>query len=410
MKNTISVLLSLKEKLFLLAVLALPIHKTLNHWFFGGFLLVSFSLLFIEKRIYKLVKSYGLLFALIASFFFIKVFGVFTALNQDYWLKEVVRSLPFLLYPIAIVSFKHDNFVFKHFEKRVFYALVIGCLITAMICWGNVFLVLELNDKPANTFFGWKRSGIFLTRILDIHPPYLGLMIVASILFLLKELFYDNLTKQKTWLNVTITIILFVFLLNLTARNAIIFLVSFCILFLAYKKYWKLLLIPLVSIFLFNILILNHPSEFYRIKMHEMLGLTDSKKVDGRFERLTYSYNVFKSNKVFGVGLGNDNELRIKEYTRNNDIIAATKRLNSHNQFFEYLVAFGVVGGLLFLFFILFFARFFYINNLYIYLILFCNIIIATLTESIFERVLGIQYVTLICSLGILAKISFEKK
>ena len=42
-------------------------------------------------------------------------------------------------------------------------------------------------------------------------------------------------------------------------------------------------------------------------------------------------------------------------------------------------------------------------NKQYFYLILLGNILIATLTESIFERVLGIQYYAILISVSVLA-------
>ena len=338
-----------KEYGFLLGILTLPVYQTINHWFFGLFMATSILLLFFDREAFSLLKKYKYLVLLISSFFFLKVFGLLNASPFKYGQKEMVRALPFLLYSIGILTFSFSKDEFRNFERKLFYALTIGCVITAVICWTNIILTLKPDDIPANQLFGWKKSGIYLTRILELHPPYLGMLIVASLLFLSKEMMFNkSVTKTNKYLIVFVCVFLFVFLFNITARNAMIFLVLSSIAFLIYTKRWKMLIIPVLAVIIANIIIINHPSKYYRIKMYDMLGLTKSDNVDGRFKRLSYSFQVFKSSPIYGVGSGNDNKLRIEEYSKNGDVVAAKRGLNAHNQFFEYLVAFGLIGGLLF--------------------------------------------------------------
>jgi O-antigen ligase len=287
----------------------------------------------------------------------------------------------------------------------VFYALIFGCLITALICWGNVILSLKLDDIPANQLFGWKKSGSYLTGILDLHPPYLGLLLVASILFLLKQMYYSpKKNVSLNYIKLLIVIILLIFLFNITARNALFYLCFIVFGFLIYNKKWKLLLAPTILFLIFNLIIINHPSKYYRLKMYDMLGITNKTELkDKRLDRLEASYNAFKLNPIFGEGAGHDNEVRMEEYKKLNFIEAYKGRHNSHNQFFEYLVSDGIFGASLFLLVISFWLYFLFKNQEYFYLLLVCNIIFASLTESVFERVLGVQYFSLIIGLALLS-------
>jgi O-antigen ligase len=398
-------LVKIQRILFLLAIFFLPIFQTINHWFFGAFMAISGFILITQKKQRELVSSNKFFLLAISILFLIKVISMFHAFTFNYGLKEVTRALPFILYPVAILSLKQDSFQFKDFEKNVFYALILGCLITALICWGNVIFSLKPDDIPANQIFGWKKSGSYLTGILDLHPPYLGLLLVASILFLLNQLYYSpkkNLTFN--YIKLLFVIILIVFLFNITARNAFFYLCFTVFGFLIYNKKWKLLLAPTILFLFFNLIIINHPSKYYRLKMYDMLGITNKTELkDKRFNRLEASYNAFKLNPVFGVGAGYDHEVRMEEYKRLNFIEAYKGRHNSHNQFFEYLVSDGIFGATLFLFVICFWVCFLFKNHEYFYLLLVCNIIFASLTESVFERVLGVQYFSLIIGLALLA-------
>ncbi|MDC9724099.1 MAG: O-antigen ligase family protein [Urechidicola sp.] len=405
-------LANIKERLFLLGVFSLPIYQTINHWFFASFMVVSFILFFLDKKTFASLKSFKFLILAVGSFFILKIFGLYNAIDFKHGIKELTRTLTFLLYPIFILSFKTQIKDFSKFENKVFYALVYGSVVTAIICWTNVIVSLKPDDIAANTFFGWKKSGSYLTQILNLHPPYLGLLLVASIVFLFKEVFYTiQITNKKKYLNVSIAIFLLIFLFNITARNSLFFLVLLSFVFLIYTKRWKLLLVPVLSLIISIIVIVNHPSQYYRIKMYDMLGMSKNDEFkDKRFSRLAASWNVFKTNPIIGVGAGNVQKLRNEQYQLKNDTIALKKSLNAHNQLFEYLAKHGLIGGGIFIGVNLFFLGYLLRNKQYFYIILLSNVLIATLTESIFFRVLGIQFYAILISMGILAASAFQEK
>ena len=399
-----------REYLFLLGVLTLPIYQTLNHWFFGAFILLTFLSFFSVNHLKTDLKLIGKYFLVCgAVFFLLRLITLLYTPDIKIGLKVLTRALPFLLYPIAIISLKSQkNFDYIKFEKTMFWALTIGCLITAVICWGNVIINLESNPIPENKLFGWKKSGSFLTSILDLHPPYLGMLICGSIMFMFKEVFYNKsfgLFKQA--IIYFLILFLLVFLFNITSRNTLFFILITALIFFIYKKQWKFIASILILLLISILVIVNHPSQYYRLKMYHMLGLSEKKEhEDKRFKRLEASYNVFKTNPILGVGLGKDMEMKVIEYKRMNDNIAIKKELNSHNQFFEYLAAYGIVGGFLFILAILSFIYFLIKNKYYFYLLLFLNIVFATITESIFERALGIQYYSLLISMALLKRVS----
>ena len=395
-----------RESLFLTAIFFLPIYQKINHWFFGGFLVVSFLIFFLDKNSRPASKKTIFLLTAIALFFLIQVFGLFHTSDLSYAIKKATRALPFLLYPLAIISFK-GSINFKLFERRTFYALTFGCLTAAFICWTNISLSTNDRGLPENTFFGWKKSGIYLTQILDQHPPYLGLLIIAAILFIFKELMDNSKIKSKSkYLHIIFAVILLLFLFNITARNALFFLMFIVFVYLIYKRMWKLLMVQLLIGLIATFIVIKHPSQYYRLKLYYMLGLSDKPIEDQRFSRLTASYEVFKMSPIIGVGPGNDIDLKVKQYALMNDDIAVDNRFNSHNQLFEYLAAYGLIGGFIFIGVNGLLIVFLFKEKQYYYLILLLGFLVSTVTESTFERVLGIQYYCIIVSLGILATIS----
>lgn len=404
-------MLKFVEITFILGVLFLPIYQTINHWFFGASIISSVIVIILSKN-FSLIKRYLRIFLLSSIILFlIRLITLLYTPDLNLAIKELQRALPFLLYPIIILFIStKPNFKFKDFEKKAFWALTIGCLITLVICWGNVILNMEENPIPANKLFGWKKSGANLTRILDLHPPYLGLLISGSILFLLKQFFYGNHNKSFKVLLLFLNLILIVFLFNITARNTLLFLLLVSIGFFIYAKHWKFLFGTALLCAIAAIVVVNHPSEYYRLKMYHMLGVSDNTEVkDKRFERLKASIEVFNSSPLLGVGLGKDIEMKVAYYEKIKDEIAVKKRFNSHNQFFEYMAAYGLLGGLTFLLVVAVSIKNVFLHKRYFYLLLILNIFIASLTESVFERALGIQYYSLIISLSFMSFNSLNK-
>ncbi len=394
-----------KEILFLLGVFFLPINQIINHWFFGLFIAISLIKIgFYPKQIFKKSLLKPLLF-ISGLFFLIRLISIFHTSDFDLSIKEVTRALPFILYPLAITSIGvNKGFEYSNFYRKVFYTLTFGCITSAVICWGNILMNLEKNAPPMNQLFGWKKSGSYLTEIIDIHPPYLGMLIVSVIIFIGSEFFQNKvLILRDKILLITLVLFLGLFLFNLTARNALFFIGLVALIFFIKEKQHKSLIALLIVAVLAVVVIIKHPSEYYRLKMYHMLGLSKKEDVeDLRFKRLKASYEVFKTAPIIGVGIRTDREMKIEQYKLMDDNIAVKKELNSHNQFFEYLATYGIIGASIFLFVICYGLWFLYKNQYLFYLIIYLNIIVASITESIFQRVLGIQYYSLIAGLVLL--------
>jgi hypothetical protein len=108
-------LVKIQQIMFLMAVFFLPIYQKFNHWSFGVFMVISGIILITQKKQRQLVSSNKFFLLVVSILFLIKVLGMFHALTLNYGLKEVSRALPFILYPVAILSLKQNGFQFKDF-------------------------------------------------------------------------------------------------------------------------------------------------------------------------------------------------------------------------------------------------------------------------------------------------------
>ena len=119
---------------------------------------------------------------------------------------------------------------------------------------------------------------------------------------------------------------------------------------------------------------------------------TKFSKKDDRFDRLSASYEIFKKSPIYGYGTASEDSFRLEIFKRNNDLNALEKEYNAHNQFFEYLSTYGIIGGVVYLsFFSLLLIKSIKLKSGFlIFLVL--GLFLACITESIFERSQGVVY------------------
>ncbi|TYC15658.1 O-antigen ligase family protein [Bizionia gelidisalsuginis] len=389
------------EELFLRFLLigfssTLPLIEHVNTWFIIA--IAIFSIFIAAKYKLKFFSKSNIVLLLISSgLFLIKLVGISYASDLDKGINETVRALPLLALPF---SFLVLSVIYRgKVAFLVFNSLVMGCLIAVTICWYNAITAVLMNNEPISNLLGWKRSNEYLTRIIDIHPPYLGFLLLTSILFLFKEYVYRKTNKRIKYLAIFLISLFTVFTFHLVARNTIITLFIFFAGFLLYSRNWKYLILPLLFVVPFSGFVLNQESDYLKRKYFKMLNLNNDEIGDKRISRLDASWEVFLNNPIVGPGIGNDDLLRQEQYKIHGYKLAYEKKLNAHNQFFEYLSTFGVLGLIIFLFVLYFFIKTSLENKNYFMLALLMLFLMACMTESVLERELGIKYFSLILGL-----------
>lgn len=376
--------------------ITLPLSENVNTWFLIGTGLLCLFLA-VKYKLITFLQSNFILLLIPSSLFLLKLFGIGYSISMDLGIKEATRAISFLVLPFSFLVLS------KLYKVKatvlVFKALVLGCLIAIIICWYNAITAVIMNNEPISNLLGWKRSNEYLTRIIDIHPPYLGFLLLTSILFLFKHYVYKKTNRLKKYLVVFVITLFIVFIFHLVARNTILTLILFFIGFLVYSKNWKYLLASLLFLVPFSFFVLNQESDYLKRKYYKMLNLNNDEIGDKRLHRLDASWEVFLNNPIIGPGIGNDDVLRQEQYKIRGYELAYQKKLNAHNQYFEYLSTFGLVGFCTFLFVLLFFIKLSLRNENYFLLALLFVFSMACITESVLERELGIKYFSLILGL-----------
>ncbi|MCL6266673.1 O-antigen ligase family protein [Flagellimonas myxillae] len=321
------------------------------------------------------------------AFFVLAVIASFHSLDWEniYYLET---QLSLLLVPIALIS--EDDFDAGK-RRKVFMALVFGCLTTLAICYANlIWEILSKGESWAN-WFTWSNMGHDFTPVADTHPTYLGLFIVTSILFLIQD---ELLSKKWKYF----FLIVFVFGLFQLASDMVVLLLLLFFVYLAISKvsiYKQQIMVLVSGIGICALLFWTMGDKYMNNRMFSVDSILDEKRI----ERWEVSYEIFKENPFIGVGFAEIDSVRRQKYIDGNYSLAEANDLNAHNQFLEYLSINGAIGGFAYVLSLgLLFLLSVYRKD-YLFTFIFFAFILANLTESTLVRIKGIEYFAIFSSL-----------
>jgi O-antigen ligase len=376
----------LKNIALYLVLFSLPMYMRLNNIALGFF----FAFFILEGQ-YKnkwinLKKYYSYAIPLFALFLLAFIAAV-NHPNQSIF-KYLEKYWSYLIIPIAIISSSDYD---GEKGKKLYVALLLGCVATLLICYGNVIYEMVVGKEPLHYFLRHRHLNHEFTAIADTHPAYLGVFIVCSTIYLLIE------SRIKKGLKI-LCLVFFAFgLIQLASRIALFSFGMILIFFLAFKlkKHWKQIATGVVIAAICGSLLYVFSSEFLR----DRLVNTENFEKDQRFSRNIVSWEIFKEYPVLGIGSGRINSERIAKYDAYGFTVASEKNYNAHNQYLEYLSLNGLLGGFIFLATIFYLLYISWKHRSALFFLVFLVFFISNLTESMLVRIKGIEFLAITVSL-----------
>ncbi len=369
---------------------------------------ISILILLLYIFNYRELKSKFLLFlgnrfaVLFSLLYVVHLIGLIYTSNLKFALTDLEIKLPLLFFPIIITS---DWIVLRKHLNTLLFSFIIGCLGASTISITNsLFDYLRTNDLDS---FFYDRVSFLMHS--SYYAMYLCFAIIISI-----YLFRQTNNKVRYFL----PFLMLLFLTNIILLSsragllmlAITFLMS--LLFIMYKRKFRYLIIVSFVLFSSVYIVYNFaPATMQRIEILNPLSMmkSDTSKVDdinNRDTRLVLaemSFVIISSNPILGVGTGDVKDALINQYKINNFKLGITQKLNSHNQYLQFLVTFGIVGFLIFII-SMYYPFIFQLkikNWLFIYFIVLVSI--NFLFESILETKAGVEFYAFFSILILLA-------
>jgi len=235
-------------------------------------------------------------------------------------------------------------------------------------------------------------ESLFITQRL-----YLGFFIVISTILLL-NIYQSSVNKTQKYLSLLLIIYFLFMLFLISSRSALLIAVVVFLTTIIYglKPLHSFLLVVGVGLIFSTIIITNknlssrflysedsiRPSFIDKIKTHEP-----------RYDIWKFSGQIFKEEKpyFFGIGTFKTQELLVSKY----HLIPVEKRknwfiernFNTHNQYIDIALSYGIIGLLIFLIFVKEIVKFSFKNIYSLNLII--SLLLFLFVENIFHRQLG---------------------
>lgn len=404
-----------KIHFFILICIAITLPFSINHVQINSFFIligtVNAFVLAIFSKEYKQKQKWGI-FLLLILLFLLHLVGLIKTDNFSFAAFELQKKLSILLFPMIFVFTPKLN-VYQ--IKTILLSFAAACVLVGVLCLLRAIYAFVVDNNTA-FFFYQKFSGT-----VRMHAVYLSLHFCFALAILIYYLIIEKISVKSftgKWFVVSIVIIsVSVFLLS--ARVQIFLLVAGGgIAYVVFIKNAKTKLLPTISLL---ILIISVASFLYftpalQDRFKEAINYKNQYPIDkqwgGRALReLKWSCaaEVIRENFFTGVGTGDvQDELDLCYKKRNYVPLLYWKdtRYNSHNQYLDTFIEFGIAGILTLVLCFVVAARIAIKNKNLLYIAFILLFAISCLTESFLERQHGIVFYAFFNSLFVFHSLS----
>lgn len=325
------------------------------------------------------------------------LFGMVYTENLPSGWFDIEKRLPIIMLPFII--FLNRETITQQFVILRRY-IVIVTIVNCMAC--ITLALIEKIQTGYNTF-----HYQYLSKF--IHPSYQALAINVAIIFILQH--HMRFFKKRIWYYSSL-LFLIVFQLRLDAKAGILVMLLILIGYLSIgllkkpdKRKIKIALILSAAVV---IVVSGLEARYNRIgNMINALTVSeinpqteDSNELRILIWRCVVEY--VKEHFVAGSGTGDATDVMINIYAQRNITHAAASQLNVHSQYFEFMVAGGLICILPFLFYLIF-PLFIAFNKKYWEHVFICILFILNFTvESMLETAAGAGLFALVYNLALL--------
>lgn len=310
-------------------------------------LLLTWLIYYKENNFKKILKLNQKHFLLV--FYFFLIIGLFYSLDLKQGLKDVLRFLSFLIFPLIFLTIKPFN---KKEEIIIIKVFVWSVMLFFLICLSNA-IYRQVKFSSEGGIFNWYFFYRYdFLEIFNQHPTYISMFSLLSISMILSK-------GNEIFRNITILyLMLFLQILAIILYGSRI---AYIILFLlsmiwAYKNirktpkqlFYYMFFIICVSIVSWNIPIVKERILFsfgykqnYVFNNEKIIenGVPES---TGRFLLWKDAIDLIVNKPYFGYGTGSAKTVLLKKYELEGHHIFYNNKYNVHNTYLELLL----VGGL----------------------------------------------------------------
>lgn len=405
------------------AVLAMPFSITLCHGCLIAFLIASAFDDPWTKKI-ELIKRSLQLQVLLALSLLMLIGVTYSQNEQEAWF-SLEKKVFFILIPLAIATSETRGLPRFKILTRLF---CVSCFFALIICYTNAWQQWQLfeDGKLGSAGVNYLASSVFwdgttpkpwlflsyvsLSRAIAMHPTYLAMYCAFCCVIMISE---HRDAKRIAIKALTFIAILFfsISIIFLSARVIIVLLGVICLTTLAYESFVfktklksTLLLALLLALLVFGVII--NPVTKYR-QVDEIIAVGLSVKPNTNYTNSTAirtslwwlaTKAYLDSNLVIGTGQGDVQE-SVRAMGERHQITNVLQTYDPHSQYLFFLLSSGIIGLVLFLWYIGIGFRTAWQNRDTIFLSFVVLFSAVCVTETVLELQKGIVFFSIFFSL-----------
>lgn len=335
------------------------------------------------------------------GFFFLFVVGLLYTSNLVEGKFNLEKKLSLFALPLLFGTSLSLNGKVK---DKILLVFILSCFVASAVCLANAFRQYFVHHDTS--FFFHEK----LSSALPFHPPYFGMYLAFSVLVLL-DFFFRSDEKKHIRILFACGVLFFIgFIILLSARTALGFLILYFLIGGTYFFYKRKKIIPWLGSFLMAAVLgflLIAQSEFLKNRITKLFT-TDLSVVEGggeneltiRLVKWKCSWEGIMENPLLGTGTGDAVDYLVSCYEKKNFWgMYPQYRFNSHNQYLETVLTLGLPGFIFFLACLMLPVYFAFRKKHFLFFSFIALFAFCCLTESLLERQQGIVFFTFFLSL-----------
>lgn len=366
----------------------------------GSIAIILLTLFYLIDRnlIGKIKRGQNRLMFLFFVYFFLHIVGFLYTSNRSLAEHEITVRLPFLLLPLIIftekIRFQYIYNIFSVFKYWLMFLAVILIYHKLFIVKGPLLSLPELS----------------LRALTNIHHAYMSLFYIFALFFIMYEIANQRISNFFGFLQIGF-ILFFITILGARVTIAIAIIVTIIFFIYRIRKTSGLLqlLIPIVLI----------GASFFIVKKTNLIDkFSRLSKVEWNIDKNIYNHQVFsfeydentsntlelrlikwysalqiiKEHPVTGVGTGDYKDHLNEQYRKIDFKKGIAYGYNTHNQYIEECIKFGLIGGVFFIFFIGYIVWKAYSKKNYLLFLTTLSVAALLFIESAFARQHGVVF------------------
>jgi O-antigen ligase len=283
--------------------------------------------------------------------FFVTFISAIYSPSTSKSLAVIGNQMAILLFPVLLALTTLD---LAKYRSWLMEGLTMTCTLTVVYLYFDAIHAIFYYKLPLRELFSLAFVNQNFSEPLNMHPTYLSMLIVLSIVYSLSKILQKT---SKTIYYLCSCLILFVGLIQLGSKSAFFSLLIIIIFgfpwFLIRQK--NRIIFLLTSLFISGLLVIGMMSlqafrnRYITTLQNDLAGSKGVVNMNGRFDRWKVAVDLIKKSPILGTGSGSEIPLLKESYFNKKMYGPYLFSLNAHNQYLSFLITSGIVGLLIYL-------------------------------------------------------------